>query len=62
MASNNHIDHVCKHCHVPICSICCFQCGLKGEYVCKCCFSSKSTSQSTDTNTAPPPPSTSPAP
>eukprot|EP00957_Ditylum_brightwellii_P134030 10219003-Ditylum_brightwellii.AAC.1 len=35
--------------------------GLEGEYVCKGCFSSKSTSQSVDTKTAPPLPSTSPA-
>eukprot|EP00957_Ditylum_brightwellii_P062667 4756736-Ditylum_brightwellii.AAC.1 len=49
---------MCKHCHGPVCSIRCFQCGLDGEYVCKGCFSPKSTSQSVDTNTAPPPPLT----
>ena len=57
-----HTDHVCKHCKVPVCSICCFQRGLEGEFICNNCFSSKSTSQSGDTNTAATPASTSPTP
>eukprot|EP00957_Ditylum_brightwellii_P139723 10648020-Ditylum_brightwellii.AAC.1 len=71
MANNNplcpeckacHTGHLCKHCYVPVCSICCFQHGLEGEYVYKGYFSSKSTSHSADTNPAPPLlPPTSPA-
>ena len=57
-----HTDHVCKHCKVPVCSICCFQRGLEGEYICINCCSSKSTSQSGDTNNAATAASTSPTP